>query len=562
MGGLGKTQLSQKYVQDNKADYQFKYWLESETPEKLKNSFKELAQVLNIKSDNINKVVNDFYKKIAAIPTILVFDNVEKPADVYAYLPTRVDLPPGVSIHVLVTSRDVLQHANERVSAVVNYCKESPSPRILECLVKCKAIIALEAVLKLISKNHIQIAMKEHDLLNHAVVNGDLNITRLLCKYGADINQPVSFRRYLPLHLALKTRNMEIATWLLENGAAPTVQDESAARDACVAVVSLILQLNKHLIDIKNVSGEAALQVIPYDNRYMGDDRILSTIRVLIESGVDLTNVDIRGNTVLHSAARRTHVAAVSFILKLNKNLIDIRNKDGDTALHVIPYDDILRRIDDDRILSTIRVLLESGADLTKVNVRGNTVLHSVACRAHVAAVSLILQLNKDIINIVNKCGKTALQVIPYNNTRRLIFDDRILSTIRVFLESGADFTNVDELGNTVLHSAAEAACASAVSLILQINKHLIDIKNEEGRTALHVLGNDFNIIFKHLPKDVSISYTYFARMKDTARVLLMNGLSLHIRDNKGCTPIVTVNPEFKDILVKVADECNNQLHE
>ncbi|GLV41999.1 pyrexia [Carabus blaptoides fortunei] len=367
----------------NKADYQFKYWLESETPEKLKNSFKELAQVLNIKSDNINKVVNDFYKTIAAIPTILVFDNVEKPADVYAYLPTRVDLPPGVSIHVLITSRDVLQHANERVSAVVNYCKESPSPRILEYLVKYKAITAMEAVLKLISKNHIQIAMKEHDLLYHAIENGDLNITRLLCKYGADINPPVSFMGHLPLHHALKTRNMEIATWLLENGAAPTVQDGSGpARGVCAAAVTLIHQLNKHLIDIKNESGEAALHVIPYDDRCMDDDRILSTIRVLIESGVDLTNVDIWGNTVLHSAAR----------------------------------------------------------------------------------------------------------------------------------------------------------------------------------------GNDFNITFKHLLKDVLISYTlrkvYFTRMKDTARVLLMNGLSLHIRDNKGCTPIVTVHPEFKDILVQAADECNNQLHE
>ncbi|GLV46362.1 hypothetical protein CBL_20710 [Carabus blaptoides fortunei] len=105
MGGLGKSQLSRKYVQVNKADYQYKYWLESETPEKLKNSFKELAKLLNIESENINKMVNDFYKKIGAVPTILVFDNVEKSADVYDYLPTRLDLPSGVTIHVLVTSR-------------------------------------------------------------------------------------------------------------------------------------------------------------------------------------------------------------------------------------------------------------------------------------------------------------------------------------------------------------------------------------------------------------------------------------------------------------------------
>ncbi|GLV46363.1 hypothetical protein CBL_20711 [Carabus blaptoides fortunei] len=79
----------------------------------------------------------------------------------------------------------------------------------------------MEPVLKLISESQIQIAMKEHDLLYRAVQNGDLNMTQLLCKYGADINQRCRNGRWTgsPLRCALRNRNVEIATWLLENGA-------------------------------------------------------------------------------------------------------------------------------------------------------------------------------------------------------------------------------------------------------------------------------------------------------------------------------------------------------
>ncbi|GLV39302.1 no mechanoreceptor potential C [Carabus blaptoides fortunei] len=81
----------------------------------------------------------------------------------------------------------------------------------------------MEPVLKLISESQIQIAMKEHDLLYRAVQNGDLNMTQLLCKYGADINQRCRNGRWTgsPLRCALRNRNVEIATWLLENGATP-----------------------------------------------------------------------------------------------------------------------------------------------------------------------------------------------------------------------------------------------------------------------------------------------------------------------------------------------------
>ncbi|GLV39526.1 pyrexia [Carabus blaptoides fortunei] len=475
MGGMGKTQLARKFASVNADVYRDRYWLNAETKEQLLKSFDRLAIKVNVKANTDIDTVRDTYHSFTEGATLLIFDNVEHVNNVYEYLPTRIQLE-DITLHVLITSR----WTEWTCDPLVNCYQLQPLDISVSLQLFQKKIseTAMEAVLKQ-SKNQIQIAMKELDLLCCAVKNGHLNMTQLLYKYGADINQLCGGGRWAqpPLYHALHDRNVEIATWLLENGATPTVRDGVVSRSACAE--------------------------------------------------------------------------AVSFILRRNNDLINNVNKCGKTALHVIPYEDGPNGpyIDDERIVSTIRVLVESGADLTKVDEWGNTVLHLAARHACAESLTLFLQLNNDLINIVNRDGETAFDVIPYDNP--FMNNERIDSTIRVLVESGADLTKVDTWGNTVLHVAARSACAESLTLILQRNKDLIDIKNEDGKTALHVLGNNCNIY---------ISKKIFAAVKKTARVLIMNGMSLDTRDNNGCTPLDTVEPEFKNILRQVADECNNQL--
>ncbi|GLV44412.1 karst [Carabus blaptoides fortunei] len=434
MGGMGKTQLARKFASVNANVYRDRYWINAETTEQLLKSFDRLAEKVKVKANTDIDTVRDTYRSFTEGAALLILDNVEHVNNVYEYLPTRIQLE-DITLHVLVTSRwtewtsdplvncyqlqplDIsvslqlfrrkfsqtyeLRYVDERASAVADYYKNNPSPAILVYLAKNNAIAAMEAVLKLLSKNQAQIEIKEHDLLHGALGNGDFNMARLLCKYGADVNQMFGHGQWAepPLHDVLQRKNLEIAIWLLENGAMPNLRDgEGLTRSACAAAVSLILRRNNDLINIVNKNGETALHVLPY-------------------------------------------------------------------------YDDIDNTyIDDKRIVSTIRVLFQSGADVSKAD---------------------------------------------------------------------------------TLHVAARGACAAAVTLILQRNKDLIDMKNEDGKTALHVLGNNFN---KYTSKEI------FAAVRKTARVLIVNGLSLDTRDNRGCTPLDTVEPKFRDILRQVSDECNNRV--
>ncbi|GLV39515.1 tankyrase [Carabus blaptoides fortunei] len=379
MGGMGKTQLARKFASVNADMYRDRYWINAETKEQLLKSFDRLAKKVNVDANTDIDTVRDTYHSFTEGAALLIFDNVEHVNIVYEYLPTRIQLE-DITLHVLITSRwtewtcDPL-HANERASAVADYYKNNPSTAILESLVQYNAITAMEAVLKQ-SKNQIQIEMKELDLLKRAVKNGHLNMTQLLYKYGADINQLCGAGRWAkpPLHHALHDRNVEIATWLLENGATPTVRDGR---------------------------GKTALHVIPYDDgpdgTYIDDERIVSTIRVLVESGADLTKVDTWGNTVFHVAARHACAESLTLILQLNNDLINIVNRDGETAFDVIPYDNPF--MDDERIDSTIRVLVESGADLTKADTWGNNVLH-VAARSACAESLTLIQSNYLFIRV------------------------------------------------------------------------------------------------------------------------------------------------------------------
>ncbi|KAG4071081.1 hypothetical protein HA402_002753 [Bradysia odoriphaga] len=117
LGGVGKTQLVRKFVEENKEYYRNTVWINAQGRESVEEEFKILAESKLGISVNVNGKERDFrcildtiFEKLSTSKTLLVFDNVDKVETAEILLDiAAVDVKP----HILITSR--IQEFSESV---------------------------------------------------------------------------------------------------------------------------------------------------------------------------------------------------------------------------------------------------------------------------------------------------------------------------------------------------------------------------------------------------------------------------------------------------------------
>ncbi|WP_311984597.1 FxSxx-COOH system tetratricopeptide repeat protein [Parafrankia sp. CH37] len=102
MGGAGKTQLAVEYTWRHADRYPLVWWVRAEQPGLIEQDFAALATALDLPVGGQDDIPTRARAALAALAErpgwLLVFDNVDTPADLHPWIPTG----PG---HVLVTAR-------------------------------------------------------------------------------------------------------------------------------------------------------------------------------------------------------------------------------------------------------------------------------------------------------------------------------------------------------------------------------------------------------------------------------------------------------------------------
>jgi ankyrin repeat protein len=239
---------------------------------------------------------------------------------------------------------------------------------------------------------------------------------------------------------------------------------------------------------------------------------------------------DSAGNTLLHGAVKnRTNPEILGLILD-HKALVNARNKEGDTALHLAV------RLDQKE---NGELLISRGADIFAPNSNGesplylafataggvrrwminpqtvqardglgNSILHYAAQWKLDSQISFIVQSGVPT-EAANATGETPLFLaVKYNSP----------STVRALLASGANLNARDSIGNSVLHAAVRwNARDTALTLLdsgIDINTHSLN-----GKTPLH--------------DSVRLG------MIDIENLLVSRGADLEVRDADGNTPLM-----------------------
>jgi len=397
--------------------------------------------------------------------------------------------------------------------------------------------------------------------LHEAVRAGNIAFLTLLLDHGADVNA-IDGKGNTPLHIGVPANvHREAVSLLLERGANPNLRDEHGDTP-----LHIVIMLNRSInvvqallgggsdVHIRNMQGKTPLYISIQEKRndliplllsygsdvFASDNSGITPFDLALKDTGNIFNIlvtpetviqrDSAGNTMLHAAVSSNGSPRHIGVILDQRPIIDARNRDGDTALHIavrlnqrengeylIARGSSIFAVNASGISSLYLALTASGGirewfiNPTTIIAKdglGNNMLHFAAQWKLDRAIPIIIQKGVPI-DEQNTTGETPLFVAVKTDS---------ISTIRVLLENKASLNVRDKQGNTMLHTAvrwnSKDSAALLISSGIDINAHSLN-----GDTALHdavILG-----------------------MSDIETLLIESGANLEVRDIDGNTPLM-----------------------
>ncbi|XP_014640068.1 PREDICTED: ankyrin-2 isoform X16 [Ceratotherium simum simum] len=352
--------------------------------------------------------------------------------------------------------------------------------------------------------------------------------------HNADVQSKMMVNRttesgFTPLHIAAHYGNVNVATLLLNRGAAVDFTARNGITPLHVAskrgntnMVKLLLDRGGQ-IDAKTRDGLTPLHCAARS----GHDQV---VELLLERGAPLLARTKNGLSPLHMAAQGDHVECVKHLLQ-HKAPVDDVTLDYLTALHVAAHCGHYR---------VTKLLLDKRANPNARALNGFTPLH-IACKKNRIKVMELLVKYGASIQAITESGLTPIHVAAFMGH---------LNIVLLLLQNGAspDVTNIR--GETALHMAARAGQVEVVRCLLR-NGALVDARAREEQTPLHIasrLGKTeiVQLLLQHMAHPDAATTNGYTPLHisaregqvDVASVLLEAGAAHSVATKKGFTPL------------------------
>ncbi|XP_054863953.1 ankyrin-2b isoform X9 [Amphiprion ocellaris] len=334
---------------------------------------------------------------------------------------------------------------------------------------------------------------------------------------------------FTPLHIAAHYGNVNVATLLLNRGAAVDFTARNGITPLHVAskrgntnMVRLLLDRGSQ-IDAKTRDGLTPLHCAARS----GHD---TAVELLLERGAPLLARTKNGLSPLHMAAQGDHIECVKHLLQ-HKAPVDDVTLDYLTALHVAAHCGHYR---------VTKLLLDKRANPNARALNGFTPLH-IACKKNRVKVMELLVKYGASIQAITESGLTPIHVAAFMGH---------LNIVLLLLQNGAspDVSNIR--GETALHMAARAGQVEVVRCLLR-NGAMVDARAREDQTPLHIasrLGKTeiVQLLLQHMAHPDAATTNGYTPLHisaregqvETASVLLEAGASHSLATKKGFTPL------------------------
>ncbi|XP_045557168.1 ankyrin-3 isoform X11 [Salmo salar] len=352
--------------------------------------------------------------------------------------------------------------------------------------------------------------------------------------HNADVESKMMVNRttesgFTPLHIAAHYGNINVATLLLNRGAAVDFKARNDITPLHVAskrgngnMVKVLLERGGK-IDARTKDGLTPLHC----GARSGHEQVLE---MLLDRGAPILSKTKNGLSPLHMATQGDHLNCVQLLLHHEVPVDDVTN-DYLTALHVAAHCGHYK---------VAKVIVDKKANPNAKALNGFTPLH-IACKKNRIKVMELLLKHGASIQAVTESGLTPIHVAAFMG------HDNIVTQLT---NHGASPNTTNVRGETPLHMAARAGQADVVKYLVQ-NGARVEVKAKDNQTPLHIssrLGKPDIVL--HLLQNgacpdatTSSGYTplHLAAKeghRDVTSVLLDQGASPDITTKKGFTPL------------------------
>ncbi|KAL1257738.1 hypothetical protein QQF64_010982 [Cirrhinus molitorella] len=352
--------------------------------------------------------------------------------------------------------------------------------------------------------------------------------------HNADVESKMMVNRttesgFTPLHIAAHYGNINVATLLLNRGAAVDFMARNditplhvAAKRGNGNMVKLLLDRGAK-IDAKTKDGLTPLHC----GARSGHEQV---VEMLLDRGAPILSKTKNGLSPLHMATQGDHLNCVQLLLQHNAPVDDVTN-DYLTALHVAAHCGHYK---------VAKVIVDKKANPNAKALNGFTPLH-IACKKNRMKVMELLLKHGASLQAVTESGLTPIHVAAFMGHENIV---------KQLTHHGASPNTTNVRGETALHMAARAGQADVVRYLLQ-NGAKVDIKAKDDQTALHIASRlgKLEIVQQLLQKGAlpnaatTSGYTplHLAAREghqEIAALLLEQGTSLSAATKKGFTPL------------------------
>ncbi|XP_067660182.1 putative ankyrin repeat protein RF_0381 [Haliotis asinina] len=238
----------------------------------------------------------------------------------------------------------------------------------------------------------------------HGASHGHKDVFDVLVEAGADLSLVNGYRETI-LHLACKGGNVEIIKYLLKHD---TVG-----------------------INSRNMNGWTPVMHTVFEGHN-------DAFGVLVEAGVDLSQVTNDNETILHVACEWEHLGIIKYLL--THNTVDINSRD-DWGLTPVMRATVMGRE------NAFNLLVKWRADLSLLDDCNDNILHLACRRDSIEIVKYLLTNNIVDINSRNGDDYTPVMIAAREGYEAPFF---------LLVENGADLTAMNDAGDNILNLACE----------------------------------------------------------------------------------------------------------
>ncbi|ORY56968.1 uncharacterized protein BCR38DRAFT_414280 [Pseudomassariella vexata] len=304
------------------------------------------------------------------------------------------------------------------------------------------------------------------NLLQSAIITGDIAVARMLVKLGADVN--AQKQGLCPIYAAVRKADVQFLELLLENGAQVSFSHEEQT---------------------------PLIEAVRFYGRWGGIRASIAVVTKLVEHGADVNRPDRQGCTPLMHAIKQKPDLEICKV-RISKGAdVNVRNCKGESPLHIAMSS---------REIEVLKLLVSTGANVQAQDLDGKTVLHA-------AVYTLNFNLVKSIIDsgaqqgILDNDGQTAfhmfLQRHIYSCVRGEantggVLEDWIQCFAR-FYPSSQDFINQTCQDGKAFGCAVDKQAWPVLEVLLSYNAAL--------PTGSELLSCFHRAVFQHTPERIQV---------------------------------------------------------